>query len=131
MTKTCIDLQLKHPLFWPDLNETRIFWTGFRKNNRRISTRIIVRAVGTKLLLVDGRTDRLTETRKEREGQTSCNFAKVSIKRKVICQSKIGATGNIYKTPRNCLENIQGKHEIKELQKTALIGTTHIRTVPV
>jgi len=38
----------------------------------------------------------------------------------------IGATGNISKSPRQYLRNIPGKHEIKELQKTAILGTAHI-----
>jgi hypothetical protein len=39
---------------------------------------------------------------------------------------KIGATGTISKSLRQYLSNIPGKHEIKELQKTAILGTTHI-----
>ena len=35
----------------------------------------------------------------------------------------IGATGTISKSLRQYLSNIQGKHEIKELQKTAILGT--------
>jgi hypothetical protein len=38
----------------------------------------------------------------------------------------IGATGTISDLFRNYLSNIPGKHEIKELQKTAILGTAHI-----
>ena len=38
----------------------------------------------------------------------------------------IGATGTILKTFRKYVSNIPGNHELKELQKTAILGTTHI-----
>ena len=38
----------------------------------------------------------------------------------------IGATGTILKSFRKFLSNIPGKHEVKELQKTAILGTAHI-----
>jgi enolase len=42
----------------------------------------------------------------------------------------IGATGIISKSFRKYLSSIPGKHNIKELQKTAILGTAHIlRTV--
>jgi len=37
-----------------------------------------------------------------------------------------GATGTISKSLRQYLSNITGKHEIKELQKTAALGCAHI-----
>jgi len=37
-----------------------------------------------------------------------------------------GETGTISKSLRQYLRNIPGKHEIKELQKTATLGTAHI-----
>ena len=37
----------------------------------------------------------------------------------------IGASGTIKKSIRRYLSNIPGKHEIKELQHTALLGTAH------
>jgi hypothetical protein len=39
---------------------------------------------------------------------------------------KIGATGTISKSLRQYLSNIPGKHEIEELQKTAILGNAHI-----
>jgi hypothetical protein len=38
----------------------------------------------------------------------------------------IGATGTISKSFRKYGSNIPGKHEVKELQKTAILGTAHI-----
>jgi hypothetical protein len=38
----------------------------------------------------------------------------------------IGATGTILKSFRKYVSNIPGNHEIKELQKTAILGTAHI-----
>jgi hypothetical protein len=37
-----------------------------------------------------------------------------------------GATGTIPKSFRKYLSDIPGKHEFKELQKTAILGTAHI-----
>jgi len=36
-----------------------------------------------------------------------------------------GATGAISKLLRKYVSNIPGKHEVKELQKTAILGTAH------
>ena len=38
----------------------------------------------------------------------------------------MGATGTISKSFRKYVSNITGKHEVKELQKTAILGTAHI-----
>jgi hypothetical protein len=38
----------------------------------------------------------------------------------------IGATGTNSKSFRKYLSSIPGKHEVKELQKTATLGTAHI-----
>jgi hypothetical protein len=38
----------------------------------------------------------------------------------------IEATGTISKSFRKYLTNIYGNHEIKEIQKTAMLGTAHI-----
>jgi hypothetical protein len=37
----------------------------------------------------------------------------------------IGATGTISKLFRKYLSSVPGKHDIKELQKTAILGTAH------
>jgi hypothetical protein len=46
------------------------------------------------------------------------------------CKTKVipvitGATGTISKSLRQHLSNMPGKHEIKKLQKTAILGTAH------
>jgi hypothetical protein len=38
----------------------------------------------------------------------------------------IGATGNISKSFRKYVSTIPGNQEVKELQKTAILGTAHI-----
>ena len=47
-----------------------------------------------------------------------------NVKTKVI-PVIIGATGTISKSFRKYVSNIPRKHEVKELQKTAILGTTH------
>jgi len=48
-----------------------------------------------------------------------------NVKTKVITVV-IGATGTISTSFRKYVSNIPGKHEVKELQKTAILGTAHI-----
>ena len=48
-----------------------------------------------------------------------------NVKTKVI-PVIIGATGTISKSFRKYVSNIPGEHEVKELQKTAILGTAHI-----
>ena len=38
----------------------------------------------------------------------------------------IGATGTTSKSFKKYISNIPGNHEVKELQKTAILGTAHI-----
>jgi SNF family Na+-dependent transporter len=47
-----------------------------------------------------------------------------NVKRKVI-PVIIGATGIISKSFRKYVKNIPGNHKVKELQKTAILGTEH------
>jgi hypothetical protein len=48
-----------------------------------------------------------------------------NVKTKVIPVT-MGATGTILKSFRKYASNISGKHEVKELQKTAILGTAHV-----
>jgi hypothetical protein len=48
-----------------------------------------------------------------------------NVKTRVI-PVRIGATGTISKSFRKCVSNIPGNHEVRELQKTAILGTAHI-----
>jgi hypothetical protein len=44
----------------------------------------------------------------------------------------IGATGTISKSFRKYVSTIPGNHDVRELQKTAILGTAHIlRKVPM
>ena len=47
-----------------------------------------------------------------------------NVKTKVI-PVIIGATGIISKSLRKYMSNIPGKHEVKELQQTVILGTAH------
>ena len=49
----------------------------------------------------------------------------LNVKTKVI-PVIIGATGTISKSFRKYVSDITGKHEVKELQKTSILGTAHI-----
>ena len=48
-----------------------------------------------------------------------------NVKTKVI-PGIIGATGTISKSVTKYVSNIPGNHEVKELQKTAILGTAYI-----
>jgi len=48
-----------------------------------------------------------------------------NVKTKVI-PVIIGATGRVSESFSKYVSNIPGKHEVKELQKTAILGTAHI-----
>jgi len=48
-----------------------------------------------------------------------------NVKTKVI-PLIIGTTGTISDSFRKYVSNIPGKHEVRELQKTAILGTAHI-----
>jgi hypothetical protein len=48
-----------------------------------------------------------------------------NVKTKVI-PVIIGSTGTTSKSFRKYVNNIPGNHEVKELQKTAILGTAHI-----
>jgi len=48
-----------------------------------------------------------------------------NVKTKVI-PVIIGATGTVSKSFRKYMINTPGKHEVKELKKTAILGTAHI-----
>ena len=46
--------------------------------------------------------------------------------RTIVIQVTIGATGTISKSFSKYVSNLPGKHEVKELEKTAILGTAHI-----
>jgi len=49
-----------------------------------------------------------------------------NVKAKVI-PVIIGATGTISESFKKYVSDIPGKHDVKELQKTTILGTAHIR----
>ena len=53
-----------------------------------------------------------------------------NVKTKVI-PVIIGATGTISKSFRKYVNNIPGNHEVKELQKTAILGTSESANVEI
>jgi hypothetical protein len=69
--------------------------------------------------------------KKEAENILKCRELVTEIQRMWNVKTKvtpviIGATGTISKSFGKYLSSIPGKHEIKELQKTAILGRTHI-----
>jgi len=74
--------------------------------------------------------------KKEAEKILKYNDLTVEIKRMRNVETKvipliIGATGTISKSFRKYVSNIPGKHEVKELQKTAILGTSESTNVKV
>jgi len=70
-------------------------------------------------------------TKKETEKILKCKNLTTEILRMWNVKTKvipviIGATGTISKSLRKYASNMPGKHEVKELQKTVILGTAHI-----
>jgi len=70
-----------------------------------------------------------------KEAEKILNFEALTreIQRMWIVKAKvipviIGATGTISKSFRKYVSNIPGNHEVKELHKTAILGTAHTHT---
>jgi len=69
--------------------------------------------------------------KKEAEKILKCEDLTIETQRMWNVKTKVipvitGATGTISKSFRQYVSNILGKHEIKEVQKTAILGTAHI-----
>jgi hypothetical protein len=69
--------------------------------------------------------------KKEAEKILKCKELKIEIQRKWNVKTRviaviIGATGTISKSFRKYVSSIPGNHEVKELQKTAILGTAYI-----
>ena len=69
--------------------------------------------------------------KKEAEKILKCKDLTTEIERTWNIKTKvipviIGATGTFSKSFRKYVRNIPGKHEVKELQKTAILSTAHI-----
>ena len=70
--------------------------------------------------------------KKEAEKILKYKVLKIEIQRMWNVKTKvipviIGATGTISKSFRKYVSNIPGNHEVKEQQKTAILGTAHIQ----
>jgi hypothetical protein len=69
--------------------------------------------------------------RKESEEILKYKYLTIEIQRMWNVKTKmipiiIGATGTISKSFRKYVSNIPGNHDVKDLQKTAVLGTAHI-----
>ena len=69
--------------------------------------------------------------KKEAEKILKYKYLTIEIQRMWNVKTKVipvvrGATGTISKSFRKYVGNIPGKHEVKELQKTATLDTAHI-----
>jgi len=67
----------------------------------------------------------------KREAEKILKYNTIEIRRMWNVKTKmipviIEATGTISKSFRKYVSNIPGKHEVNELQKTAILGTAHI-----
>jgi hypothetical protein len=69
----------------------------------------------------------------KKEAEKILQYKDVTIEIQCMCNVKtkvipviIGAAGTISKLPRKYVSNIPVNHEIKELKKTATLGTAHI-----
>ena len=74
---------------------------------------------------------RETEIKKKAEKILKYKYLTIEIQRMWKVKTRvipviIGATGTISKSSRKYISNISGNHEVKELQKTAILGTAHI-----
>ena len=69
--------------------------------------------------------------KKEAEEILKYKYLTIEIQRMWNVKTKVipvitGATGTILNSFRKYASNIPGNHEVKELQKTAILGTAHI-----
>jgi hypothetical protein len=72
----------------------------------------------------------------QKEAEKKLKYKNLSIEIQRMCNMKcfvipviIGATGIVGKSLQKYLETIPGQHSIDSLQKTAILGTSHIRKV--
>ena len=62
----------------------------------------------------------------KKEAEKIVKYKELTIEIQRMWNVKIGATGTISKSFRKYVSNIPENHEVKELQKTAILGTAHI-----
>ena len=113
-----------------------VLWNQQVQTDRTISnnkTDIIIRdnEKGTCMLIDVAILGDRNVTEKEAEKILKYKDLTIEIQRMWNAKTKVipvilGATGTISKSFRKYVSNIQGKHEVKELQKTAILGNAHI-----
>jgi len=86
---------------------------------------------GTCMLIDVANSGDRNVTKKEAEKILKYKDLTIEIQRKWNVKTKvipviIGATETVPKSFSKYVSNIPGKHEVKELQKTAILGTAHI-----
>jgi hypothetical protein len=91
-----------------------------RDNEKRTCTLIDVAILGDRSVIKKEAEKILKD--KDLTVEIQCTW---NVKTKVI-PVIIGVTGTISKSFRKYVSNIPGNHEVKELQKTAILGTAHI-----
>jgi hypothetical protein len=113
-----------------------ILWNQQVQTNRTVPNNkpdIIIRDndKGTCVLIDVANTGDRNVIKKEAENILKYKDLTIEIQRMWNVKTKvitviIGATGTISKSFRKYMSNIPGKHEVKELQKTDILGTAHI-----
>jgi len=113
-----------------------ISWNQQIQTDRTISNNkpdIIIRdnEKGTCVLIDAAISGDRNVIKKEAEKILKCKDPTTQIQRMWNVKTKvipviIGATGTVSHLFRKYMSNIPGKHEVKELQKTAILGTSHI-----
>jgi hypothetical protein len=116
--------------------KVNIFWNQQVQTERTIPNNkpdIIIRdnKKGTRMLIDGAISGDRNVIKKEAEKILKCKDLTIEIQRMWNVKTRvipviIGATGTISKSFRKYMSNIPGNHEVKELQKTAILGTAHI-----
>jgi len=118
-----------------ETNQVTILWNQKVQTGRTILNNkpdIIIRdnGKGTYMLIDVAISGDRNVIKKEADKIQKHKDLKIEIQRMWNVKTKvipviIGATGTILKSFRKYVSNIPGKHEVKELQKTAILGTAH------
>jgi len=116
--------------------DVTVFWNQAVRTDREVTTNrsdIIIKNTKEKTCTpidVAIPADR-NVVQKEAGKKLKCKNLCIEIERKwnlkcPIIPVKIGATGTVTRSLRKYLETVPGKHSIYSLQKTAILGTSHI-----
>ena len=127
------------------VGSTSLLWkqAGFRYflQLRKVNTRFFISAASLSvrlsvlainmLIAVASPGDR-NAIQKEAERIVTYKDVKIEIQRMWNVKAKMipvimGATGTISESFRQYLRNVDRKHDVKEVQKTVILGTAHIR----